>query len=211
MWKWRKLLKLFKKTAIGLVKNIILAFQLGSGDTEMETLKKLEEINKPDTRNTHFVIINHETGEKRSLSLEDFYKTVELIKLHERVPDNVRSQFNVARNLAIYTWFCYAFHQISELKAYSTLEMALRIKLDKGKVGLKKLLIEAVESGLIKDRGFRNVKNSLKNPNSTEYVKRLPELMPRFRNELAHGSTMLNNSAFFNLQICADFINQLFI
>ena len=192
------------------MKCFILPFQLGCGETEMETLKKLEEIEKPDTRNTHFVLINHETGEERSLTLEDFYKTVELIKLHERVPDNVRSQFNVARNLAIYTWFCYAFHQISELKAYSTLEMALRIKFDKNKVGLKQLLIEAVKSGLIKDRGFRNVKNTLKNLDSTEYVKRLPELMPRFRNKLAHGSNMLTDSAFFNLQICADFINQLF-
>jgi hypothetical protein len=88
--------------------------------------------------------------------------------------------------------------------------MALRIKFDKNKVGLKRLLIEAVKSGLIKDRGFRNVKNSLKNPESTQYVEQLPELIPRFRNELAHGSTMLNDSVFFNLQICADFINQLF-
>jgi hypothetical protein len=176
----------------------------------MEKIKKLEEVKKPDVRNKCYVLINRENGEKSNLSLEYFYKVVKSIQLHEHVPDDVRGQFNVARNLAIYTWFSYSFHQVSELKAFSTLELALRIKFGKNKVGFKHLLSEAVKSGLIKDRGFRNVKDSLKNLDSTEYAERLPELMPRFRNELAHGSTMLNNSAFFNLQICADFINQLF-
>ena len=116
----------------------------------------------------------------------------------------------MARNLAIYTWFCYAFHEISELKAYSTLEMALRLKFGGGKNGFKKLLIDAVNSGLIKDRGFCHIREGLKDSDSTSYVDRLPELMPRFRNELAHGSNRLNTGSFINLAICADFTNQLF-
>ncbi len=176
----------------------------------MEKPKKFEEITLPDVRNTCYVIINRESGEKRGLSLEDIYKAVESVELHEDVPDDVRSQFNVARNLAIYTWFCYSFHQVSELKAFSTLELALKIKFGKDKGGFKALLKEAVKSGLIKDKGFRNIREALKDADSTSYVDKLPELMPRFRNDLAHGSTMLHAGSFINLQICADFINQLF-
>ena len=176
----------------------------------MEKLKKLEEITLPDVRNTCYVLINRETGERKPLSLEDVYKAVESVELHEGVPDDVRSQFNVARNLAIYTWFCYSFHQVSELKAFSTLEVALRVKFGKNKAGFKRLLTEAVNSGLVKDRGFRHIREGLKETDSTSYVDRLPDIMPRFRNELAHGSSMLHPGSFMNLQICGDFINQLF-
>jgi len=176
----------------------------------MEKLKKLDEIKFPDRRTTVFILIDRQTGKKRDLLLEDIYEDVESIQLHGGVPDDVRSQFNVARNLAIYTWFCYAFHQVSEIKAYSTLEMALRVKFGGGKNGFKKLLIEAVNSGLIKDRGFRHIREGLEDTNSTSYVGRLPEIMPKLRNDLAHGSTMLHPGSYMNLQICADFINQLF-
>ena len=178
----------------------------------MEKFKKLGDIDHPDMRNTLWVVVNQETGQQRKLNLSDIYKSVELIDLGERVPDDVRSQFNVAKNLAIYTWYCYSFHQISELKAFSTLEMALRRKFgkDEQQLGLKKLLEMAVESGLIKDRGFSHISETLKNPDSTAYTEQLPDLIPKFRNNLAHGSCTLHPYSVFNLQICADFINQLF-
>lgn len=163
-------------------------------------------------RNTLWVVVNHETGQQRKLTLSDIYKSVESIKLDESVPDDVKSQFNVAKNLAIYTWFCYSFHQISELKAFSTLEMALRMKFgkDEQKLRFKTLLTKAVESGMIKDIGFNHIKETLKNPDSTAYTERLPDLIPKFRNNLAHGSCILHPDSCINLQICADFINQLF-
>ena len=92
----------------------------------METLKKFEEINLPDRRNKYYVIINRESGEKRNLELKDFYFEIESIKINDEAPEQIRSQFNIARNLAIYTWFCYPFHQISEMKAFSTVDYALK-------------------------------------------------------------------------------------
>lgn len=42
------------------------------------------------------------------------------------------------------------------------------------------------------------------------YVEVLIETMPSLRNDLAHGSPILHNQALSSIQICADFINQLF-
>jgi len=179
----------------------------------MEELKKFEEVSLPDIRNTFWVTTNRKTGETRTLDLKDIYEGVKVVELHEGVPADVRSQFNIARNLAIYTWFSYPFHQISELKAFSTVEYALRkyYGADKDyKYSFEKLIQKAVSDGLIKDSGFSHIEDSVISSDPQNYSKKLPGLMPKFRNNLAHGSNTLDWGAVRNLQICADFINQLF-
>ncbi len=178
----------------------------------MEELKKLEYIILPDSRNSSFVLLNRQTGQQRKYCLEDLYREVESTELHGYVPEEVRSQFNVARNLAIYTWFCYSFHNVSILKAFSTVEMALRIRLGKSdtREGLRKLIKNAVDAGLIKDGHFSHIKGKITDPESTSYVESLPDVMARLRNVDAHGSTNLYPGSVLNLRICADFINQIF-
>ncbi len=182
----------------------------------MEELKKFEEVTIPDKRNTHRVLINCDTGEQRNIILEDWYKQVESIQLHDSVPGKIKSQFNIARNLAIYTWFCYPFHQLCEMKAFSTLEYALKEKYnchvgfsEKSKVSFRGLLEKAVAEGLLKDSGFSHLKRDSKKEDDG-WVKELPTLMCKFRNDLAHGSNTLHEGSWFNLRICADLINQLF-
>ena len=175
----------------------------------MEELKKLEELQNSDKRNLHFCIIDHSTGKQRPLDVKDIYSSVERIELSEAVPEDIRSQFNVARNLAVYSWFSYSFHQISELKAFSTVEMALRSLLGKHKHGFRGLTTKAVNSGLIKDLGFSHIEKP-ENSNSTEYSAKLQDIMPALRNSLAHGNTTLHPGSVSNLRICADFINQLY-
>lgn len=106
------------------------------------------------------MVVNLQTGDETKYTIEDLYKDVESIVLSESVPDDVKSQFNVARNLALYTWFCYSFHQVSDLKAFSTLEMALRIRLGKSetKSGLQRLVRKAIELGWIKDGDFSHIR-----------------------------------------------------
>ncbi len=43
-----------------------------------------------------------------------------------------------------------------------------------------------------------------------DYVKMLPDLLPRLRNEYAHGSTDLHNWALRSFQIVSEIINQLY-
>ncbi len=180
---------------------------------DMEKLKKLEEITLPDKRNTFFVIVNQQTGERKKYGVEDFYGEIKLIELHEVVPEDIRSQFNVARNLSLYTWFCYSFHNVSTLKAYSTVEMALRIILDKpekDKPSLWKMMREAVNKHLIKDKHFGHIMEQSLDSQSKPFVEVLPDVIAYLRNLEAHGSTALGPWSVMVLRICADIINQLF-
>lgn len=70
----------------------------------MEQLKSFEEIIKPDDQHS---LIDQVTGTR--LILRSLYSAIEEIELNESVPEKIRSQFNVARNLAIYTWYSYSF------------------------------------------------------------------------------------------------------
>lgn len=174
----------------------------------MEEFKKLEELNKPDERNLYYRLMNMDTGESRRICVEDVYRAIETIILNENVPEDVVSQFSVAKNLALYSWYSYPFHQISEMKAFSCVELALKIKVGKEIRGLSTLIKKALSLGLIKDNGFRHIKVNRDNP--VQYSEMLPKLIPKLRNELAHGSTTLHTGSIMNLQICADLINQLY-
>jgi len=182
----------------------------------MEEFKKLEEVNLPDRRNTHYILIDRQTGHEKDLAFKDWYQSVASIELNIEIPETIKSQFNIARNLAIYTWFCYQFHQICEMKVFSTVEYALREKYnchvkygEKSRMSFRGLLEKSVADGFLKDSGFSHLKNDSKQA-SNDWVKELPSLMCKFRNDLAHGSQTLHNGSWLNLRICAELINQLF-
>lgn len=160
----------------------------------MEELKELKEITVPDSRTLGFVLVNRETGQKRALGIEDLHEEVESITLDEKVPEEVRSQFNVARNLCLYSWFCYAFHNVACLKAYTTIEMALRLRLGKaeGASTLTPMLKEAVSKGFLKDKLLANAISGL-------------------RNFAAHGSPMNGPWSVTVLHTCAEVLNELFL
>ncbi len=175
----------------------------------MEEFKEFNQLLSPDDRNLYFCVTNTSTGESRSLTLDDIYSSVNEINLLDVVPDDIQSQFNIAKNLAVYSWFSYPLHQISEMKAFSTVEQALKCCLGKHKYGFKGLLKKAVQLGMLKDQGYRHI--STPNDSSCiEYVSKLPDIMPSLRNSLAHGGTTLHPDSITNLQICCDTINQLY-
>jgi hypothetical protein len=173
----------------------------------MEKLKPLEAFLKPDTRWANLVLVDPSTGQARPFTLEDHYQTLSVIKLSASAPEDVQSQFNIALTLGTYAWLYYPLHQIAELKAYSTVEMALRLRFP-GKLGFKNLLNNAVKCGAINDHGFSHVKADDSHP--TKYSIELPQLLPKLRNNLAHGSNTLHPDSPFMLRICAEIINQLF-
>jgi hypothetical protein len=160
----------------------------------MEEFKKLEEVTSADGRTTSFVLVNRETGQKREFGIGDLHEEVEMIKLDETVPEEVQSQFNVARNLCLYSWYCYSFHNVACLQAYSTIELALRIRLGKAedaKCTLRPLLDEALSKGLISEDW-------------------MPEGIAYLRNISAHGKLMIHPWSVMILRGIADNINQLF-
>lgn len=94
------------------------------------------------------------------------------------------------------------------MKAYSTVESALRCKVGKHKYGFKGMLNKAVKSGLVNDSGFKGLRNTASSSN--DYSLILVESIPALRNELSHGSNMLHKNSLMTLEICCELINQLF-
>jgi len=157
----------------------------------MEKFKNIDEINQMDDRFNLFVK-NYE-----KLKFDDLYNAINKINLNKNVHDDVISQFNIAKNLYIYSWYVYSFNSVAELKAISKLEFALRLKINpkNKKCGLSKLIKEGINKKLISEKIFS---------------EHLIKYLIRMRNNLAHGSTTQNLPSTVILDKCAECINELF-
>lgn len=161
-------------------------------DYIMETLKNLEKVLEPDERNQNRVDRNRLTGDVTPTTVESIYKVVALTQLNDNVPDDVRSQFNVARNLALYAWFVYSFNEIAARHALAVLEMAAKMKTGENKTAFKNLL----------DKLFPNTQLA---PDLS-----LGKTLSEIRNDLAHGSTMMTGQGLGFVRLCAELINEMF-
>ncbi len=125
-----------------------------------DPLKALEEINEPDERQKNFI---H--------GLEENHLELSAIVLNDSTPIEVQQLFETAKNLSLYSWFVYRFHQVSELIAFSALEMALRerylaensqSKTDGSPRGLYQLMQHAKKVEWITNDGFPSLYNRAK-------------------------------------------------
>ena len=80
-----------------------------------DPLKPLADVNTADSRQVHFV----ET-------LPDAHAELAGMTLTACTPKAVRQLFETAKNVSLYSFFVYPFHQVSESVAFQALEMALR-------------------------------------------------------------------------------------
>lgn len=80
-----------------------------------DPLKPLDQIYNPDDRQAFFL------G-----TLEGRHAELQSIILKDAVPLEVRQLFETSKNLSLYSWFVYRFHQVAELMSFAALEMALR-------------------------------------------------------------------------------------
>src|SRR5207249_3513015 len=100
--------------------------------TERQPIADCDMLRTPETacladeRCASFVMGIHETGETRPRRLADGHEEIARLRLVDAVPDGVRVHFETAKNLLMYSWFCYRFMQVAELHALGTVEMALR-------------------------------------------------------------------------------------
>ncbi|MGB9145645.1 MAG: hypothetical protein WCC14_07475 [Acidobacteriaceae bacterium] len=121
-----------------------------------DPLKPLHRVTEPDPRFQAF-----------QATLEQQHEELEEIRLHAGVPLHVRQLFETAKNLSLYSWFVYRFHQVAELMAYTTLERALRerfahergMEVEKVRETLAPLMETATENGWLKSEHFSTTKN----------------------------------------------------
>lgn len=70
----------------------------------------------PDKRNFNFGVT----------SIEILYQEIQLFQLNPVVPDDIKIQFDTARNLYLHGFYVYRFYVIAQSQALSTLEFAIR-------------------------------------------------------------------------------------
>lgn len=86
-------------------------------EKDIDRLKDLSKICEADERQQYF-----------STTLEIEHDILSQITINETAPRTAIQLFETAKNLSLYSWFVYRFHQVSELTAYSALEVALKEK-----------------------------------------------------------------------------------
>lgn len=169
----------------------------------MEELKSLDELTEMDEKHR---LMGAVCG--AFPSLEEIHDLLSQESLNSQVPDEIKDQFNVARNMALYTYYFYALAPEVQLKTYTLIEHALKIKVKpKTHMMLGKLLRSALRSNWVSDAGFRHLENP--SPDN-KWCKAMLESIPYLRNSKAHGSSMLMGDCIHHIAVCADFINQLF-
>ena len=120
-----------------------------------DPLKSLDKIYEPDERQSSFIA-----------DLPDIHKLLASITLNDAVPLAVKQLFETAKNLSLYTWFVYRFHQPAELISFAAMEMALRHRYlsenpdlpesQKKLLSLYKLLQHAKKEKWLRNEGFKN-------------------------------------------------------
>ena len=128
-----------------------------------DPLKSLDEICEPDIRQAFF----------QGVSLERNHAELSRIVLSKKVPVDVRQLFETAKNLSLYSWFVYRFHQVSELAARSALEMALRLRYEK-EVGKKRRVTFRELLGYAKENNWID-NNRFSRPYRNETARRKAE------------------------------------
>jgi hypothetical protein len=78
----------------------------------MEKFKSLEDVFQPDVRNRNRVDIDTITGNVSETTIQSLYLLIEPITLNQKVSEDVRSHFETAKNLALYSWFVYSFNVV---------------------------------------------------------------------------------------------------
>lgn len=159
----------------------------------MERLKRLEDICQPDERWLNRVDIDHSTGAVAPTTVESIYGLVEEIQLSVNVPDEVRSHFEIARNLVVYSWFVFSFNVVAGMQSLASLEMAVRMKTNASEKDNFYDLLGRVFPG-------RKLSTTLS----------LSKAITKRRNDLAHGSSTMHGQGVSTLSFCAELINELY-
>jgi len=133
----------------------------------VEEYKPLNEVLDRDSRWHAMALVNRETGDRRPMELADHYERVSDFVLQEVVPERIRSQFNIAKNLLLYAWFVYPFFSVAEMHALSVLELALRTRM--GEDGMNELRRMKKPRGLYSYIEFAKGKGWIRNDDFSAY------------------------------------------
>lgn len=76
-------------------------------------LKPISSISDADVRFRNLA----DASGSRSMTIADLHAMIEPIQLSDDVPEEIRREFDTARNAFVYAWFVYEFATLAELAA----------------------------------------------------------------------------------------------
>ncbi len=80
----------------------------------------------PDSRFAYMVRgVDPRTG-PNFVTIEDMHGDMDGLNFGSAVPDDIRRQFDIARNSYLYSWFDYEMVTLAEMHAFTAVEMAIR-------------------------------------------------------------------------------------
>lgn len=147
--------------------------------TNPDRLKPLAAIHCADPRSDNQAVLDiFKPGAK---ALDEHHAAVAELKLGAAVPEDVVEQFETAKNLYLYAWFVYRFYPVAEHHALTCLELGLRLRLadqlprkywkdPKRKPTLRPLLTFAIDTGAIRNEGFRQWRDQVDRRARQRYV-----------------------------------------
>ena len=156
--------------------------------------------------------------------LETQYELVSYFRVHDGVPESVRSYMHMVVTLWLYGWLYYPFYPLAVFHCTTAVEMALQERFpEKRGRGLKKLLQTARDAGLLADAGFPSLQNRRDTVQAIgaagvaaapdpPYVDVLIATLPNIRNRFAHPemhTIMPTGMSVDALILAAEIINQL--
>jgi hypothetical protein len=173
-------------------------------------LKSISSILECDPRFRDLIVVD--AGVTRPMAIADLHAMIEPIQLSDAVPEEIRREFDTARNAFVYSWFVYEFTTLTELAGYTVLELALRRRLDPAppnttkSPGLSRLLQQATDKGYLKRSDFE-----VPSPSGNGGVACQLDFLPLPRNHVAHGNIhLLPQGALESLRLCRDVIDKLY-
>jgi hypothetical protein len=170
-------------------------------------LKPVSSILDCDTRFRDLVTVN--AGGIRPMAITDLHAMIDPIQLSDAVPEEVRREFDTARNAFVYSWFVYEFTTLAELGGYTALDLALRQRTDPALLnttkspGLSRLLRTAIEMGYLARSDFE-----VPSP-SGELACQL-DFIPMLRNHVPHGNIhLLPQGALESMRLTYDYLGHM--
>jgi hypothetical protein len=158
--------------------------------------------------------------------LDKQYELLGYFRLHDGVPESVRSYMNSVVTLWLYGWLYYPFYPLAIFLSTTAVEFALKKRFpQKGGDfrGLKKLLKEAKRAGVLRDEDFPSLERRRQNaamifgeapesPPPKPYVDVVIGSLPAIRNTFAHPdihTIVTPGMAVDSLTLAVEIINQL--
>lgn len=164
-------------------------------------LKALEDLGKPDPRYMSGSPLDSVIGQ----GIEDLHGLMRPLELIASVPEEVRWQFDTARNAFVYSWYCYDLVTLAEMHAYGALENGFRIRAEREnrppkRTGLRAYIENACENGWL---------------NCSEWdvagAPNLLETVVMLRNHIGHGRPqLLQPLSIEGIRLCMEILNRLF-